>query len=333
MEKNNIFIKRVIKMLEEISIEIIRMCPNNCIHCSSLSDECCTEVLDYDHFISVVQDAKKLGAKTICLSGGEPFLHDKIVDMIEFVSSLDLHIFVYTSGIILGENGKKAPLDKNILKIISKKVTKLIFNIEAAKPDTYDKIMGTTGCFEIMKQSINCANNLSIRTEAHFVPMKLNIGETYDVIDLCKDLKISELSFLRLVLQGRALLNKSEIYLSDKELAEYKLLLNKIKEQSELPIRIGIPFTADLSSHRCKAAKGKLSIRYDGFVFPCEVFKNSNISHGLNGLNPENMHNMSLRDIYDGSSYLQWVRKLSQDCSQVDCFEICIGQRLIDNGA
>jgi len=320
----------MMSLLEEVSIEIIRKCPNSCLHCSSSSDGHCTEIIRYDQLVSIVQDAKELGAKTICLSGGEPFLHDEIVDMIEFISSLGLQTYVYTSGIIFDEHDEKAPLNKGILNTISEKVTKLIFNIEAAKSETYDKIMGTTGCFEIMKQSIRYANDLSIKTEAHFVPMKLNIGETKDVVALCEELKISELSFLRLVLQGRGLQNKFEIYLSDEELAKYKPLMNELNEESKIPIRIGVPLTEDSSSHRCKAAKGKLSIRYDGYVFPCEVFKNSNIPCGLNGTDPESIYNKSLMDIYHNSEYLQWVRELSQKgCSKADCFEICIGQSLI----
>jgi len=77
-------------MLKEVSIEIIRRCPNNYVHCSSLSNKDCLEIIDYDRFVRVVRDAAKLGAMTICLSGGEPFLHSRISDMIGFVSSLGL---------------------------------------------------------------------------------------------------------------------------------------------------------------------------------------------------------------------------------------------------
>ena len=65
-------------MLKEISIEIIRKCPNCCLHCSSESHAQCGEIMPYSKFKEVVSDAAKLGAKTICLSGGEPFLHDNI---------------------------------------------------------------------------------------------------------------------------------------------------------------------------------------------------------------------------------------------------------------
>lgn len=78
-------------MLKEISFEIIRRCPNNCLHCSSYSTDKCTEIIPVELFKKVVKGAKRLGAQTISFSGGEPFLHPDIVEMIDFVHSLGLN--------------------------------------------------------------------------------------------------------------------------------------------------------------------------------------------------------------------------------------------------
>ena len=318
-------------MLKEVSIEIIRKCPSECLHCSSLSDENCKEILDYDRFIAIVQDAATLGATTICLSGGEPFLHSKISDMIKFVASLGLQTYVYTCGVMFDEKNDRISIRKDILEEISSKVTKLIFNIEAATPDTYDKIMGTTNCFKKMKQSVRDAHDVGITTEAHFVPMKLNIDEVEAVIDLCRELKVSRLSFLRLVLHGRAQENEAEISLPDSDLEKFKAELEKLKEQSEVDIRIGVPLSVDKSCHKCEAATGKLNIKYDGNVFPCEVFKNDRISHCLRGTHPESIYDKSLLEIYHNSTYLGVARELSKDflCSD-HSRETCVGQFLIN---
>jgi MoaA/NifB/PqqE/SkfB family radical SAM enzyme len=287
------------------------------------------EILDYEKFVAVVQDAAKLGAMTICISGGEPFLHSKISDMIGFVASLGLQTYVYTSGIVFDKKNQKTSIGKNILKDISSKVTKLIFNIEAATPSTYDKIMGTTGCFEKMKQSIFDAHSFAITTEAHFVPMKLNIDEVGAVIDLCKELKVSKLSFLRLVPHGRAQDNEALITLLDEDLEKLKDMLGELKKQSEVDIRIGVPLSTANSCHKCEAANGKLNIKYDGNVFPCEVFKNDRISNCLKGTKPENISDKPLFDIYNNSKFLNVVRVLSKEFSCTEHCETCIGQYLI----
>jgi len=318
----------VIIILSEVSIEITRKCPNKCLHCSSLSDENCKELLDYDRLIEVVLDAIKLGATKICLSGGEPFLHSRISDIIGFVAFQGLETYVYTSGVMFDEKNQITSINKSILKNISSKVTKLIFNIEAATSNTYDEIMGTKNCFEKMKQSIRDAHSLSITTEAHFVPMKLNIDEVESVVDLCKKLKISKLSFLRLVLHGRAQENKDLIFLSDDDLEKFKVELERLKEQSEMDIRIGVPLSAKESYHECEAANGKLNIKYDGNVFPCEVFKS--ISHGLKEIIPENIHKKSLIEIYNNSTYFNVVRDLSKKFFYGEHYETCVGQYLIN---
>jgi len=319
-------------MLKEVSIEIIRKCPNKCLHCSSLSDENCVEILDYDRFVAIVQDAYKLGAKTICLSGGEPFLHSNITEMIGFVASLGLQAYVYTSGIVLSEGNKKTSISKYVLKEICSKVNKLIFNIEAATPSIYDEIMGTTDCFEKLKQSVRDAHGFGITTEAHFVPMKLNVGEVRAVVELCKELNVSRLSFLRLVLHGRAQVNESKIALSNDELEKFKAELEKLKKQSKLDIRIGVPLSTDVSCHRCEAANGKLNIKYDGSVFPCEVFKNERMAQVLNYLETANIHSSTLLDIYSNSKYLKAVRSLSEKYTYSKNCETCLGQYLLANG-
>ena len=73
--------------LKEITIEITQRCPNYCIHCSSLSSLNCSTQLSFDDIRNVIDDAVSLGAELICISGGEPFMHPQITDIIRYVHS------------------------------------------------------------------------------------------------------------------------------------------------------------------------------------------------------------------------------------------------------
>jgi len=314
-----------------MSVEIIRKCPNKCIHCSSLSDENCIEILGYKEFIEIIDDALNLGAKTICLSGGEPFLHPRVIDMILYINSKGLECYVYTSGVVFNNVYEKVPLDHDFLKPIAGIVNKLIFNIEAGTSDTYDKVMGTTGCFDVMQQSVRTASNLSIITEAHFVPMKLNAGEIDETISLCKDLGISKISFLRLVSHGRARINQEKILLTNDELSILKNSLIKTQKKADIDVRIGVPLSVNNNCHKCEAALGKLNIKYDGYVFPCEVFKNNEVAMNLENYSPESIHDKSLFEIYNTSAYLGHVRAFSQQFQRSGDCETCVGQYLIEN--
>lgn len=315
-------------MLKEISIEIIRKCPNNCVHCSSFSNKKCKEIIDLPIICEMVNDAKLLGAKTICLSGGEPFLHPDIIGIVSHISTCGLECYIYTSGIVINKD-KYCSLSKDVLNNIVGKVSKLIFNVEASSEATYNKVMGTMGCFDLLKESIKKAVNLSIVTEAHFVPMKVNINEIKETLLLCEQLGISKISFLRLVAHGRAFENEAELMLDEVEMKHLKELLGKIEKSSGLSIRVGVPFSDNQEKTKCEAAKGKLNIKYDGSVFPCEVFKNDRVNLKKRGLFAENINKKRLLDIYNDSEYLKFVRNYVETyaCNH-DC-DNCVGQYLI----
>lgn len=315
-------------MLKEISIEIIRKCPNNCMHCSSFSNIKCKEIIDLPTICETVNDAKILGAKTICLSGGEPFLHPDIIDIVSHISACELECYIYTSGIIMNKE-KYCSLSNDVLNKIAGKVNKLIFNVEASCENTYNKIMGTTGCFDLIKKSIQKAVHLSIVTEAHFVPMKVNIGEIKETTLLCEKLGVSKISFLRLVEHGRAFKNKTELMLDETEMKHLKELFAEIEKSSSLNIRIGVPFSDNQETSKCEAAKGKLNIKYDGSVFPCEVFKNDRVNLKKRGLFADNINHKRLLDIYNDSEYLKYVRNYVEMYACNHSCDNCVGQYLI----
>lgn len=315
-------------MLKEISIEIIRKCPNNCVHCSSFSNIKCKEIIDLPIISEMVNDAKLLGAKTICLSGGEPFLHPDIIDIVSHISACGLECYIYTSGIVINED-KYCSLSKDVLNNIVGKVSKLIFNVEASSEATYNKVMGTTGCFDLLKESIKKAVNLSIVTEAHFVPMKININEIKETLLLCEQLRVSKISFLRLVAHGRAFENEAELMLDEIEMKYLKKLLVEIERSSGLSIRVGVPFSDNQDKTKCEAAKGKLNIKYDGSVFPCEVFKNDRVNFKRKGLFAENINQKRLLDIYKDSEYLKFVRNYVETYTCNHNCDNCVGQYLI----
>jgi len=316
-------------MLKEVSIEVLRGCPNRCVHCSSVSDNACEEIMPFESFIGIVDDTHKLGAKIVCLSGGEPFMHPKITDMVANVSEKGLNCYIYTSGVILKKDGNYSSIEPRILNKISGMVTKIIFNVEAATEQVYNQIMGTNGCLPILKKSIYNAKLAAITTEAHFVPMKLNINEIDQVVSLCREIGVSKLSFLRLVPHGRAQQNEAILMLSNKE---YIALINKLQilsKTADIDIRIGVPLSESNSNHKCEAANGKINIKYDGSVYPCEVFKNNRAGIELNGCTPDNVYKKSFYDIYTQSPYLKYVRDYEKEYSGDKHCEICIGQHFI----
>lgn len=312
-------------MLSEISIEILQRCPNRCIYCSSHSNPQATHIIPFEIIKNIIDDAKSLGCKTVCLSGGEPFLHPQILDIISYIAKLQLTCYVYTSGIYMKDEVYSS-LPNEYIEAIRGMVDKVIFNVEADTSALYDQIMGTdVGGFDMMKKSISDCVSSGLVVETHVVPMQVNFKHLKSIFEMCYQLGVSKVSILRLVLQGRALENLSLVKLTGEDSREVTKLIKALKEAYKGKVRIGLPYSDSNCRIYCKAASDKINVRYDGNVYPCEVFKDDLLNAKL-GCEPDNVWKDSFYDIYKSSPYLNVVRKSIDAFKKEDGNETCYGQ-------
>lgn len=311
--------------MNEITLELTQRCPNRCIHCSSLSCPEAMTQLPLDIAKEVIDDAAELGAGTICISGGEPFVYDSLLEVVEHIHALHLQTYIYSSGVTFVD-GKPSSVPASILQTLVGKIEKLIVNVEAADPETYDEIMGTSfGGFEMMKETIRHAVELGIVVEAHMVPMKINFRLIPEVIGLCRSLGVSRVSFLRLVNQGRTVLNQEMTLLSADESSDVQDKLLDIRDYYKDGIRLGIPFQSCSEKANCLAGTVKLDIRYDGNVYPCEAFKDDMLVIA-ESLEPDNVKTKRLTEIYSESKYINEIRLRLERFQRVDTCETCMSQ-------
>lgn len=312
-------------MLSEISIEILQRCPNRCIYCSSHSNPQATHLIPFEIIKNVIVDAKNLGCKTVCLSGGEPFLHPQILDIISYIAKQQLTCYVYTSGIYMKDEVYSS-LPNEYIEAIRGMVDKVIFNVEADSSALYDLIMGTAvGGFDMMKKSINDCVSSGLVVETHVVPMQVNFKHLKSIFEMCYQLGVSKVSILRLVLQGRALENLSLVEFSGEDSREVTKLIKALNEAYKGKVRIGLPYSDSNCRIYCKAATDKINVRYDGNVYPCEVFKDDLLNTKL-GCEPNNVWKDRFYDIYQNSSYLNVVRRRIEAFKKEEGNETCYGQ-------
>lgn len=310
------------KVLNDVSLEIIQKCLNQCMHCSSNSCYKSEAILDFDIIKEVIEDIEYLGGKRLCLSGGEPFLHPEIIDIIGYATSKELFLDIYSSGII-GTPGREKAISKELLYECKKNgLRRIIFNLQSQNPETYDSIMHTKNNFPLVIESIKNSQMCGIETEIHFVPMKQNYKEIKDVVKLAKDLKVNQVSFLKLVTHGRAKENKTQIELSEQETIHVQKELYKIKKDGS-NIRIGLPLLFPEKQNMCHAVKEKIYIKFDGSVFGCEAFKYIKFFDDINNeILPDNVYSKRLREIYCSSPFLlkskELIKKYSCDISNCE---------------
>ena len=142
---------------------------------------------------------------------------------------------------------------------------------------------------------------------------------------MCYQLGVSKVSVLRLVLQGRALENLSLVKLTNEENVEVARFIRTLHDSNSGKVRIGLPYSDSNCRIYCKAATDKINIRYDGNVYPCEVFKDDILNAKL-GYNPDNVYKSRFYEIYQKSPYLNVVRRGIEAFKKEDGEEVCYGQ-------
>ena len=309
--------------LNEITIEVTQQCSNHCIYCSSFSDIERGHYLDYEIICNVVDAAKELGAKCVSLSGGEPFLRNDIVNIVEYIHSKGLELRLYSSGIYFTEKYfSSIPL--SLLRAIRGLVDRLIINYETVDSELYSTIMGTISSnMNLLDETVRNAVAEGIQVEAHFVPMRCNYSQLPDVLNKLYSMGVVNVSLLRLVPQGRVSENVESILLNDNDQNELKRIITECKENYGRKIRIGLPFCS--KRYNCGTATAKLTVRYDGYVFPCEAFKDG-MMDVVKDVIPDNVRERSLIDIYENSLYLEGVRSGLKLFEKAKSTETCFGQ-------
>ena len=315
--------------MKQISIEIIHKCPNKCMHCSSCSDINCTLMIQTKKVKELIDSLVTLDTKVLSISGGEPFLHLGLLDIVQYAKDREVNVYIYTSGISLNDKGQAQSVDlKLVQKLYEAGVDKIIFDLPAIDETIYNQFMGTSGYQKFVFESIRKVQSEGIFSEIHFVPTKLNVEEIPRVMEFAEKEGIDRVSFLGLVPHGRATQNIKQLVLSNEENIRVKKLLKEISSEK---MRVGIPLQLDECKAHCYAGRNKLCVRYDGKVFGCEAFKYIQLvdSEG-NIVEPDSIYQKSLEDIYYRSKYLKLEQKFVAD-QMMNCkyTEKCPVQRMI----
>lgn len=225
--------------LEEITLEIIEQCYQNCVHCSSSATRDSRQKLTKDEVSALTEDFVKLGGKKIEISGGEPFLHKDLFDFISFFGDMGLSVEVYTCGKISKKADSDILLDDITGKLKRLRVKKIVFSLHGAKAETHDAITRTNNSFSQATKFIKRLVDAGLYIAIHYVPMSPNFEEFEDLVDYGARLGVKEIGILRFVPQGRGAKYRDWLSLSKEESARLIKLLAESKKRKDVRVRIG----------------------------------------------------------------------------------------------
>ena len=126
------------------------------------------ENISFDKALTILDDAVKIGTKTVVLTGGEPFIHPRLFDIIKASKQRGLTVNVTTNGTLI---------DKHWEQLTHSGVDSLSFSIDGLAA-THDRIRGRKGAWKKTIGGLQrVTNNTSIHTSVYFVATNQNVSE------------------------------------------------------------------------------------------------------------------------------------------------------------
>lgn len=132
-----------------LDIEPTGRCNLMCKHCYRFSRRTNIDDMDMELFKKIIDEGKKYNLSAINLSWmGEPFLHPKIMEMLDYAKSQKvLDIFINTNGTLIDKEMTKKILDSGSINTI-------IFSLDSITEEKYNRVKYGSD-FKLVNQNIN----------------------------------------------------------------------------------------------------------------------------------------------------------------------------------
>jgi radical SAM protein with 4Fe4S-binding SPASM domain len=311
----------------DVTLEITRKCPLRCVFCSSNGGFPHSDEINFEKWISIVDESIELGGDSFLISGGEPFASPFLVDLARYIVSKNVDLSIYSSGNIGIDEIRPIPVNE-LQKIASLGNVRMVISLEASDPDIHDKITLKKNSYQNTVQTIKNCIDLNLYVELHFVPTKINYKELPKIVELASALGVKKVSVLRFVPQGRGKENREQLELNASELAELRTIFLNLEKHGDF-VRIGSPFNPFLLSkqYKCTAGTDRITIRYDGLVAPCEAFKFILPNYSNIDLTKTDLHNIWIHSklFSDVRQYQKIFNNMESRCFSCLDIEICGG--------
>lgn len=182
------------RKIDRIYFELTTMCNLRCKHCFNYNENFKAKYLSLDE-IRFFYEKVKNRTNGIVLTGGEPFLHPQIKEILELLKSE--RVVITTNGTLYSPDYYENMLKENsnvFLQISFDGMSKAVYE-EVRGPHTYDKVRQLIEYLSERRFGKQIGLSMSI--------LACNIHEVFDVIHYAERCKLHSIHFPTLIIEGR----------------------------------------------------------------------------------------------------------------------------------
>ena len=177
--------------LNQIYFYLTEGCNLHCCHCwinpKHRDNETTYPSLSLEDFKYIIVQAKPLGLSGVKLTGGEPLMHPKIREILEFIRSEGLRLTVETNAVLCSlELAQAISLCKNPFVSVS---------IDSIEAKTHDFIRGVSGAYEKAIEGLRNLVKVGLKPQIIMCIMRCNQGELKDLVAMAERLGAGSVKF------------------------------------------------------------------------------------------------------------------------------------------
>lgn len=278
----------------QITIEITNRCTARCIFCKrwKIDAEDIKKELKTAEWKKIIRDCKKVGTEIVSFSGGEPFLREDILELIDETKKHGLKVHINTNGYLLLDLAEQ---------LATCNVDLVVVSIDSMDPGKHDDIRKVQGLWERAIAGVKKLKSLGVNVAIGAVLFKNNLEEVSDYLNFSKELEVGfrfqpihdDIHDLKV--------EDKKILFSERDVRELKSATELIRKENlywidDVYYALFTLFLTDPQKFigvKCPvAARFIYFINPYGDVFPCESRRD---------LRMGNVKEMSLRQIIDST--------------------------------
>lgn len=271
-------------------IELTSACNLRCRYCYNKSGEK-TDYLEYKQIIEFLNNVVPYWAnekREVFLSGGEPLLYDRYIDVILAAQKLGYDVYLVTNG---------CSLTYDVMQKIFPHIKGVQISLDGCSPETHDYFRGNGSFFKTVENIRSFDDVMLKKIRTRISIGKKNCDSIMEYIDFCKSLGIAGVQFGLIRKQGRGRTHYESMYeLSTEEIYNLKFAIDeKKKSLSTFDFDVGL---FDVEGGNCILTEENplIDMRIDslGDIYPCHGFYSMEFKMG-------NILSNSVEEIFYGS--------------------------------
>ena len=293
--------------------EITYRCPLHCAFCYNPTDyaDHTKNELNTDEWIKVLQDARKMGALQLGISGGEPLLRDDIEDVVTEANHLGYYSNLITSGVGLTEKRidafKAGGLDH--IQLSMHDITEEISNF-----------VTDTKTFKLKQKVAAMIKDRGYPMVLNVVIHRYNIGHIKEILEMAEKLGADYVELANTQYYGWSLINRNQLMPTKEQIDEAEKITNEFREYigNKMKIFFVVPDYYAERPKKCMNGWGEvfMIVTANGDVLPCHS------ARVLPNIDFPNVKNDQLKEIwYDSSAFNkyrgdEWMKEPCRSCSE-----------------